>query len=270
MNSDYINVAIDTARKAGSLLKQLSEEALIVEEKGSAFDFVTNADTASQKLVQDALHKFFPSHYFVGEEDGKTDKDVADFLYGLSPSEYCWICDPLDGTMNYIHHLNGYAVSIALYNNGRILAGVTYTPVEDELFCAELGCGAKCNGVPMHVSEVSELSQAFTTTGIPPTNMEWREISQHSIDRVTFRTVNTRIIGCATRAIACVAAGRFDAYWEVGPHPWDSAAGSLMVSEAGGNIQTFYGSEYRFGEPKFMATNGRIDKALIEAIDWPR
>ena len=269
MKHDYYNAAIEIAKEAGDILKKMSLENIVVTEKGSAFDFVTNADNASQSYIKERLQHYFPTHYFVGEEDGKTDKDVAAFLKNISKDEYCWICDPLDGTMNYIRHYLGYAVSLACYHAGEIIVGVTYTPVENELFAAELGNGATCNGFPIHVSEVDKLTHAITTTGIPPTNMDWRNTCFPSLNRVAFNTLNLRIIGCATRCIAYVAAGRFESYWEVGPHPWDVAAGSLLVREAGGNICTLTGEAYSFGEPRFMATNGKIDQSLIKAINWP-
>ncbi len=270
MRHDYYNAAVEIAKEAGAILRNMSRDELVIEEKGSAYDFVTNADNASQNHIKQRLHHYFPSHHFVGEEDGKTDADVAKFLSSLSPDEYCWICDPLDGTMNYIRHFHGYAVSMGLYHGGEIIVGVTYTPVEDELFASELGSGVTCNNIPLHVSKIDSLTHSLTTTGIPPTNMEWRNICFNSFNRVAYETLNLRIIGCATRAIAYVAAGRFESYWEIGPHPWDVAAGTLFVREAGGHILNLYGEPYEFGEPRFMATNGLIDEELVKTINWPK
>ena len=264
INTNYVATAMDIAREAGTLLLRYEQRQRVVEEKNSDYDFVTDADRASQALIERRLRQTFPGHRFVGEEDGKADRQVAEML--MDPDSYCWVADPLDGTMNYIKRLHGYAVSLALVHGGKILCGATYMPCENEMFSAEAGSGAFLNGQRLCVSDSSCLHSAFTTTGVPPVNMDDRARMVDWIRRVSMQTLNLRIIGCATRAIAYVAAGRFDAYWELGPHPWDVAAGRLLISEAGGAQSTLTGTPYRFGDNGIVVDNGRIHEGLITLL----
>ncbi len=258
----YVEIAQEIALGAGALIRKLMKESLNVHSKGLRYDFVTNVDLQSQAYIQDELKKHFPGHLFIGEEQGKTDDDVSREIYS-NPDEYYWIADPLDGTINFIRTLSSFSVSLGLFHNGETVAGVTYCPIENDLFVAEKGSGAFRNGKRMHVSEVSEMKQAFYTTGIPVVNLEWREEQCRHLQKLIQDTMNVRIIGTAARQMAMVADGKFDAYFEKGIHPWDVAVGNLLLDEAGGKYTRFDGSEYRIGNPDMFCSNGLVHEGFL-------
>ena len=182
MNNVYAPTAGEIAREAGQFLKHFSDHhRLAVERKGSDFDFVTNADRESQRLIRERLREAWPDHRFVGEEDGLSDAEVAKILYS---GEYCWVCDPLDGTVNYIHHLPLYAVSIGLVKDGAALAGAIYLPEADELFLAERGQGATLNGRPIHASACPDLRHAFISADMAAADLGRRQENLARIARV--------------------------------------------------------------------------------------
>ena len=244
MNESFARVAGEIPREAGQFLKHFSDHhKLAVEHKGSGFDFVTNADRESQRLVQQRLKAAFPEHRFVGEEDGLSDAQVASLLEG---DDWCWVCDPLDGTVNYIHHLGLYAVSVGLVRGGKSVAGAIYLPEWDELYTADRGGGAFCNGRPIAPSDCEDLSRAFLTADLAASNPQLKSSNLDRIVRVAMAYGGLRIEGSACVCIAQTACGRQDAYWNLGLHAWDVAAGIALLEEAGGVVSDVFSGPFSF------------------------
>ena len=234
MNNTFALAAGEIAREAGLFLKRFSENhRLQVERKGSDFDFVTNADRESQAMVSARLRAAFPEHRFVGEEDGLSDAEVAERLSG---DEYCWVCDPLDGTINYIHGIEMYAVSIGLVRGGRSVAGAAYLPETDELFTAARGEGAFMNGQPIRASGCASLREAFVSIEMPVSDLERRAAFMPTLTRVGMACSSMRMTGCAVYSLMQVARGRMDAYVNLGLHAWDVAAAQVILEEAGARL----------------------------------
>ena len=261
MNESFARVAGEIAREAGQFLKHFSDHhKLAVEHKGSGFDFVTNADRESQRLVQQRLKAAFPEHRFVGEEDGLSDAQVAAVLEG---DDWCWVCDPLDGTVNYIHHLGLYAVSVGLVRRGRSVAGAIYLPEWDELFTAQRGEGAFLNGQPIHASACQDLRQAFVTADIAASNPTLREPNLERLRRAGMAVGGLRVEGSACVCIAQTACGRQDAYWNQGLHAWDVAAGIVIAEEAGCRVTNIFSEPFSFDMADgFLCTAPGLDGAF--------
>ena len=189
---------------------------------------IVTALSAAESLILQLLRSAFPDHYMIGEEE--SDSGIAAVRGG---QEWCWIVDPLDGTTNYAHGYPHFAVSIGLEREGRVYLGVVYDPTRDELFVAERGSGAVLNGQPLHVSEESVLIRALLATGFNY-DMAKRPENLRMWDAFTYKARGVRRDGSAALDLCYVAAGRLDGYWERGVSAWDTAAGSLLVEEAGG------------------------------------
>lgn len=244
MDNLYACAAGEIAREAGRFLKHFSDgRRLSVERKGSDFDFVTNADRESQRLIAGRLKERFPSHRFVGEEDGLDDVQVAKLL---KSGDFCWVCDPLDGTVNYIHHLGLYATSIGLVKDGVSVAGAIYLPESDELFTAARGEGAALNGRPIRTNGCEDLRHAFVSADMAAADLDRRERNLERIKQVGLRVGGMRVEGSACVCIAQTACGRQDAYWNLGLHAWDVAAGIVILEEAGGAATDIFGSPFDF------------------------
>ena len=265
MEGMFVRAAGEIAREAGQLLKHFSDHhKLNVEHKGSGFDFVTNADRESQRLVAERLKAAFPDHGFVGEEDNLPDAQVAALL---DRDSYCWVCDPLDGTVNYIHHLGLYAVSVGLVRAGKAVAGAIYLPEWDELYTAERGGGAFCNGRPIAPSDCDDLRQAFVTADIAASNPQLKQSNLERILRVAMASGGLRIEGSACVCIAQTACGRQDAYWNRGLHAWDVAAGVVLLEEAGCAVSTVYSDPFDFSmKDGFLCTAPGLKGAFREVI----
>jgi len=229
-----LNVAVMAARRAGSVLikKMVNLGKLKIEQKGHN-DFVSDADRAAEKAVIDCIHKHYPDHAILAEESGASGK-----------SDTVWIIDPLDGTTNYLHGFPVFAVSIGVQVNGRMEHGVVYDPLRQELFTASRGVGAQVDGHKLRVSGQMELSRALLGTGFP-----FRDAGlditpyMNMLGKTIVHTSGVRRAGAAALDLCYVAAGRLDAYFETGLAPWDLAAGSLIVREAGGIVSGLDGSE---------------------------
>lgn len=265
MNSIFARAAGDIAREAGTFLKQFSDgHKLAVERKGSDYDFVTNADKESQKLIAARLKALFPDHRFVGEEDGLSDNEVADIL---NSGDYCWVCDPLDGTVNYIHHLGIYATSIGLVKDGVAVAGAICLPEFGEVFVAARGEGAMLNGKPIRSSESGDLRHAFVSADLATAKIELRGPNLERIARVGTQVGGLRIEGSACVSIAQIACGRQDAYWNLGLHAWDVAAGIVILEEAGGAATNIYSEPFSFDmRDGFLGTSAGLKGAFGEVI----
>ncbi|HEY6128091.1 MAG TPA: inositol monophosphatase family protein [Candidatus Acidoferrum sp.] len=249
---DFLDVAVETALEAGKLLREEYALPPDIHYKGEV-DLVTQADRRSERAIVARLARFFPEHNVTAEEGTGYERS----------SEFRWHVDPLDGTTNFAHKYPCFAVSIALERKGTVLAGVVYNPIYEELFAAARGEGATLNGKKISVSKVATLSNSLLCTGFP---VHKRRATQniHYYYDFTLRSHGVRRDGSAALDLACVAAGRFDGFWEFGLKPWDTAAGVLLVQEAGGVVSDFGGQIYNLGGPVILATNSLIHEEMRE------
>jgi myo-inositol-1(or 4)-monophosphatase len=256
----WIAQAEEIARVAGAKLREFFSRGVATEYKGDV-DIVTVADRTVEAYLQDALLTAFPSHGIYGEEGARDRLD----------SEYRWYIDPLDGTTNFAHGFPHFCVSMGLEHrppglaaekDGPIVAGVIYDPLRDELFAAERGRGAFLNGNPIHVSSVPELGEALVATGFPSRKRN-ENPNIHFYQEFTLRSHGVRRAGSAALDLAYVACGRVDAYWEFNLNPWDTAAGFLLVEEAGGMVTSFDGAYRRLDSREILASNQRIHHELL-------
>jgi myo-inositol-1(or 4)-monophosphatase len=245
------------AREAGALLLEYFHKGLKIEYKGDA-DLVTAADRAAETLIRERVTQQFPSHDVLGEEQGLND------LGG----DYRWYVDPLDGTTNFAHGYPVFGVSLALEErsaesgHGRRIVGVVYDPTRDELFSAEQGRGAHLNGKPIHVSKASQLKECLVATGFP-SQKRHKNPNIYFYHQITLRTHGVRRAGSAALDLCNVASGRFDGFWEFNLNPWDTAAGVLIVEEAGGKVSRFDGSPFELDSRETLASNGLVHDALL-------
>ncbi len=222
-----------------------------IEYKGEA-DLVTVADRTSEALITERLREHFPTHDILGEESG---------LSGSS-SEYRWYVDPLDGTTNFAHGYPAFCVSMGLEFQGERIAGVIYDPTRDEMFAAEKGQGATLNGAPIQVSQTASLAESLLATGFP-SKKRHQNPNIHFYHQLSLKTHGVRRAGSAALDLASVACGRFQGFWEFNLNPWDTAAGVLIVQEAGGTVTGFRGQPFEIASKEVMATNGLIHEALL-------
>ena len=243
------------AREAGALLMKYFHEGLKIEYKGDA-DLVTAADRASEALIRERVSKQFPSHDVMGEEQGLNDRG----------GEYRWYVDPLDGTTNFAHGFPVFAVSMALErrseNEQVRVAGIVYDPTRDELFSAEKGKGAHLNGNPIYVSKISQLKECLVATGFP-SHKRHKNPNIFFYHEITLKTHGVRRAGSAALDLCYVACGRFDGFWEFNLNPWDTAAGTLIVEEAGGKVSRFDGAPFELNSRETLASNGLVHDSLI-------
>ncbi len=239
----FLSVGEQAARSGGAVLLDWMGR-FKVHEKGPA-DLVTEADVASQEAVRIVLLGAFPDHGMLSEENLSTPPSLEG---------YRWIVDPLDGTTNYVHAIPHFAVSIALEQRGRLIAGVIYDPIGDECFSAVVGGGATLNGRPLRVSKVIDVDQAVAAMSFPP------RIDRHAAELKEFATITVlaqsmRRMGSSALNMCYVAAGRFDAFWSSSAKAWDVAAGVLLVTEAGGIVTSRTGGPFRLDDPNLMAAS---------------
>lgn len=251
-----LEFVIEIVRQAGHLIRENYELVHQVNRKTSEIDLVTEVDLAAERLLVGAIRERFPNHAIMAEEG-----------HGVQQtSEYLWVVDPLDGTVNYAHGFPIFAVSIAVQKQGETILGVVYDPLRDELFAAEKGAGALCNGRPMKVSTTDRLQDALLATGFPYDRATRSDNNVAEFSRLVTRVQGVRRAGAAALDMAYLAAGRLDGYWEQHLLPWDWAAGALLVSEAGGLITDFTGGPWSLDTVKIVATNGRIHEELLDAL----
>ena len=256
-----LNFAIQTARDAGRILADRLGRA-VVSHKGD-IDLVTEADLASEKLIIERINSHFPRHAILAEESG-----ASELVAGAEQSEWKWIIDPLDGTTNYAHGYPCFCVSIAAEWKGRIEIGVVYDPLRDEMFAAERGQGATLNERRMHVSAVNELNSAMLCTGFPYDVRTRPQFARHFTNFI-MQAQGVRRDGSAALDLAYLAVGRFDGLWEDGLHPWDVAAGVLLVEEARGKVTDYRGMALDIYRPEVLASNGLIHEVMRRVLEAP-
>jgi myo-inositol-1(or 4)-monophosphatase len=240
-----LNTAVKAARKAAAIINRasLDLDLIQVSTKGRR-DFVTEVDRAAEAAIIETLSGAYPQHGFLAEESGPS--------HSGSEAEYTWIIDPLDGTTNFIHGFPQYAVSIGLRHRGQITQAVVYDPTRNELFTASRGRGAFLNDRRVRVSRRTKLRESLIGTGFPFRKLDHLDEYVRMFKRITEETAGIRRPGAAALDLAYVAAGRLDGFWEFGLSPWDMAAGSLLIVEAGGIVSDFDGEE------NFLATGNVV------------
>jgi myo-inositol-1(or 4)-monophosphatase len=251
-----LNIAIRAARRAGDLIvRNVDRGPTLGVRAKSRNDFVTEIDQLAERDIIETIRRTHPDHGFLGEESGRSGGD-----------EFVWIIDPLDGTTNFMHGFPTFAVSLACEYRGRLEHAVVYDPMRQELFTASRGDGAQLDGRRIRVSKQMELEGALVATGFPyRANARWIDEYLAMLKAVMQQTAGIRRPGAAALDLAYVAAGRVDGFWEIGLNAWDTAAGTLLITEAGGRIGTLSGGEYRQGG-NVVAGTPKVYEALVECL----
>lgn len=255
-----INIALRAARKAGENIVRASDELHRFEVKAKGVNnFVTEVDINAEREIIHHLQKAYPDHAILGEESG---------LIGSADAEYRWIIDPLDGTTNFIRGIPHYAVSIACMYRGRIEHAVIVDPVRREEFTASRGRGAQLNGHRIRVSDLASLDGALLGTGIPFKEHCDDKLVPYSksLEILASQCAGIRRAGAASLDLAYVAAGRLDAFWEIGLAPWDMAAGVLLVREAGGLVSDIDASDKYLDSGNIVCGNPKCFKAVLQVV----
>src|SRR5947209_7460833 len=247
---EILDAAIEIAREAGAVL--MAHRGARFELKGE-HDLVTAADHASERLVIERLRAQFPQHGIVAEEGGRAEMQA----------ELRWYVDPLDGTTNFAHGFPMWNVTLALAKKGEVIAGVVYDPLNRELFAAERGAGARLNGAPMHVSKAPVLNDALVSTGFP-SRKRHQNVNIHFYYQLAMATHGVRRGGSAAIDLAYTACGRLEAFWEFGLNPWDMAAGTLLVEEAGGRVSGMRGEPLDLHGKYLLADNGHVHEETLK------
>jgi len=247
--------AAAAARAAGRLLMDHfgAIEQKDVDRKGAA-DFVTFVDKGSERLIIERLGAAFPDHRFYAEESSRSEA-----------GGWRWIIDPLDGTTNYIHGIPVFSIALALEHEGEIRFGLVFDPVHDELFTAEKSHGARCNGEPISVSLIRDPSLALLATGFPFKQKHNLGRFLASFEEIFLQVSGIRRMGSAALDLCHVACGRYEGFWELGLAPWDVAAASLIITEAGGRISDFRGGDEAIWGGNVVASNGHLHELLLAA-----
>ena len=251
-----LNIAIRAARRAGDLIvRNVDRGPTLGVRAKSRNDFVTEIDQLAERDIIETIRRTHPDHGFLGEESGRSGGD-----------EFVWIIDPLDGTTNFVHGFPTFAVSLACEYRGRLEHAVVYDPMRQELFTASRGDGAQLDGRRIRVSKQLELEGALVATGFPyRANARWIDEYLAMLKAVMQQTAGIRRPGAAALDLAYVAAGRVDGFWEIGLNAWDTAAGTLLITEAGGRIGTLSGGDYRQGG-NVVAGTPKVYEALVECL----
>ncbi|MGC2057552.1 MAG: inositol monophosphatase family protein [Candidatus Sulfotelmatobacter sp.] len=260
-HESFIPAMSAIAREAGALLMHYFHQHLKIEYKGDA-DLVTAADRAAEKLIRERILALWPGHDVLGEEQGLSDQG----------SDYRWYVDPLDGTTKFAHGYPVFCVSMGLEyqapaerlsgQRASRVAAVIYDPTRDELFTAEQGRGARLNGEPIHVSKTATLKESLLATGFP-SHKRHKNPNIFFYHQITLHTHGVRRAGSAALDLCNVASGRYDGFWEFNLNPWDTAAGVLIVEEAGGKVTRFDGSPFELNSRETLASNGLLHEALL-------
>lgn len=251
------DVLNEAAHAAGSIILEFFHGSFRIDNKDSVNNLVTEVDKLSEKVIIDIIKKHFPEHSIISEEVGEL----------MQESDYQWIIDPIDGTVNFAHGIPICCVSIGVRYKNEMLYGVVYNPMMDEFFFAEKDNGAYLNDEPIHVSEKKDFERACLVTGFP---YKWPVSKEHPIrvfERFIMQGLPVRRLGSAAIDLCWVACGRFDGFWEYNLNSWDVAAGYLIVQEAGGVITNFLGEPYSVFDKETLATNGLIHEEMLRLIN---
>lgn len=250
LEKNLLDLAINAALKSGNILKEGFGTNYSIRSKEGRHNLVTEFDIKSEETIIEFLKQEVPNSEFLAEESGQTKNN--------SDNTIKWVIDPLDGTVNFAHNIPIFSISIAAVINNMITLGVVYNPMNGELFTALIGNGSYCNSEKISVSKTQTLLDAFLVTGFPYGSGAANNRSAELFIKVVQQGIPIRRLGSAALDLAYVAAGRFDGFWEMELRPWDVAAGTLIVQEAGGIVSQFDNSPYNLGDGTILATNGQI------------
>lgn len=252
----WLDIATQAARQGGSILKKFWGQLREIREKGFPGDLVTEADLQSEEVIIQCLLHHFPNHQILAEESGLSHQE----------SEFIWAIDPVDGTTNYAHQYPTVAVSIGLIYQHEPILGVVYNPFTEELFQAAKGLGATLNQQPIAVSNISVLKDSLLATGFAYDRRETLENNYVEFCHFTHLTQGVRRAGAASLDLAYVACGRLDGYWERGIRPWDMAAGTVIVREAGGQVSDYTLGPLQMESGRILATNGHLQQIISQEL----
>ncbi len=250
-----LDVALAASRAGTAIVRRRFGSTFRTEWKGDV-DPVTEVDKLAEEAILTVIREHRPGDRILAEESGGHDWDEG----------RVWIVDPIDGTVNFVHGFPQVATSVALREDGIGVVGVVESAVNQETFAAESGAGATLDGRPIRVSEIAEAGRALVGTGFAYDRQQRAQSMADTLAGVLQRFQGIRRVGSAALDLCWVAAGRLDAYWEYGVKPWDTAAGALIVAEAGGRVSSFNGDDYPLDDPGVVASNGLVHEALVEAI----
>jgi myo-inositol-1(or 4)-monophosphatase len=251
------NTLLKATEAGAAVLSEFFSGEFVISNKEGINNLVTEADHAAEKAIFGVIKNAFPNHFILSEEAGEIVMD----------SEYKWIIDPIDGTVNFAHGVPICCVSIGLEKAGKVILGAVYNPLMKEFFVAERGLGAALNNQPIQVSAETDLLKACLVTGFPYTYLDMPNGPLEVFSKLIRKGIPVRRLGSAAIDLCWVAAGRFDGFYEHKLQAWDSAAGFLMVEEAGGIVTDFKGDHYSLYQPHLVATNGKIHQALLNCIN---
>ena len=249
----YLSAAWEAANAAGEIIRTNWQQPKNIAYKG-AIDLVTSVDRESERKIVEILQRSFPDHSILAEEETKVE---------VPRSEYRWIVDPLDGTTNFAHGYPQFCVSIALELNGAVIVGLVYDPLRRECFTAAQGQGATLNGRPIQTSPVNELDKALLATGFPYDHRERADFYLSYFKAFMTRCQAIRRNGAAALDLCYVACGRLDGFWELKLKPWDTAAGALVVTEAGGKLSDFSGAPLLISGDETLAANAQLHDQMV-------
>jgi myo-inositol-1(or 4)-monophosphatase len=256
--------AITYAKEAGSIILDRLGNLVEIGQKKNVSDLVTDVDRLSEEQLKLKIQKDYPGHWILSEED--TGQANAYEVFKEKPSGYGWIIDPIDGTTNFIHGIPHFSISIGIVKDGEPIIGVVYNPMTKELFTARKSFGAYMNGDPIRVGKESKLAEAVLATGFQAG--DWKQGSRLicQMDRLAGKSRNVRMIGAASLDLCWTALGRLTGFWHEGLNPWDTAAGVLILKEAGGHVTDRNGNPYCLFHDSVVATNSKIHEELLGTI----
>ena len=256
LRSSIKDTAIEAARAAGAILQERARLGFRIEHK-NAVNLVTDADTQAEQAIIERIREAHPEHQILAEEQG---------IVVQNDSPYKWVIDPLDGTTNFAHGFPTYCVSIGVEYQRACILGVVFDPTRQELFVGETGGGAFLNDQPIRVSQTASLNAALVVTGF---GYDIRETSNNNLDyfaRFALRAQGVRRMGAAALDLCYVASGRLDGYWELKLHPWDTAAGVVILEEAGGQVTDLQGNPYSIYGTGIVASNGQFHNEMVDVL----
>lgn len=249
-------VLYEATNTAAAIIKEYSTKSFTISNKEGINNLVTEVDHKSEEVIFEVIKKYYPDHYILSEESGELVQD----------SNYKWIIDPIDGTVNYANHIPICCVSIGIEVSGSMQMGAVYNPFINEFYFAEKGEGATLNDKPIHVSNAVSLKHSCLVTGFPYTYLEMENGPLEVFGKLIRKGIPVRRLGSAAMDLCWVAAGRFDGFYEHKLNAWDSAAGFLLVEEAGGKVTDMKGLYYNIYQPGIIATNGSIHEQLLDVV----
>ncbi len=248
---------LNAVQAGGAQMQHFFNGRFTISSKTNVNDLVTEADHASEKAIITEIQKVYPYHFILSEETGEVKSD----------SNFKWIIDPIDGTINFANGIPICCVSIGLEKDGEMIMGSVYNPFMNELFVAEKGMGATLNGKNIEVSKKDNVGNSCLVTGFPYTYLDSENGPLEVFEKLIRKAIPVRRLGSAAIDLCWVAAGRFDGYFEHHLQTWDSAAGFLMVKEAGGKVTDYKGNDYSVYQKQILATNGLIHEELRGVIN---